>query len=182
MSDADGNVRYEVKDGVFKRVCRRAQPDAKHTYALLIDEINRGNISKVFGESITLLEPDKRIGALNEIQVTLPYSKEKFGVPQNLLIVGTMNTADRSIALLDVALRRRFTFVELMPQPNLLGEVAEVQLDKLLTALNQKLEAQLDRDHQIGHSYLMGLKNLEDLRFVWEHKLIPLLQEYFYGC
>jgi 5-methylcytosine-specific restriction protein B len=92
-----------------------------------------------------------------------------------------MNTADRSIALLDVALRRRFTFVELMPQSNLLGEVAGVPLGTLLTALNQKLEAHLDRDHQIGHSYFMGLKDLEDLQFAWEHKVVPLLQEYFYG-
>ena len=113
--------------------------------------------------------------------MTLPYSGEEFGVPANLLIIGTMNTADRSIALLDVALRRRFTFVELMPQPELLGEVAVVPLGKLLTALNRQLEAYLDRDHQIGHSYFMGLKDVADLRFAWEHKVVPLLQEYFYG-
>jgi predicted RNA-binding protein with PUA-like domain len=181
VSDAEGNVRYDVKDGVFKRLCRRAQQDDKHTYALVIDEINRGNISKVFGELITLIEPDKRLGPANEIKVTLPYSGEEFGVPPNLLVVGTMNTADRSIALLDVALRRRFTFEELMPRSDLLKEVAGVPLGKLLTVLNQKLEAHLDRDHQIGHSYFMGLQSLDDLRFAWGHKIVPLLQEYFYG-
>lgn len=186
VSDAEGNIHYEVKDGVFKRMCRRAQQDSAHIYALVIDEINRGNISKVFGELITLIEPDKRLNSASEIKVTLPYSPPEdaeFGVPPNLLIVGTMNTADRSIALLDVALRRRFTFVEVMPRPELLSGANEtgVPLDKLLTTINRKLEVLLDRDHQIGHSYFMGLNNLQDLQFAFEHKIVPLLQEYFYG-
>lgn len=182
VTDAAGSVRYEVRPGVFKRLCQRALADPEHSYALVIDEINRGNIAKIFGELLTLIEPDKRLGAAHEIKVILPYSGEVLGVPANLLIVGTMNTADRSIALLDLALRRRFTFVALRPQPDKLsGELAGVPLGKLLEALNRKIEAYLDRDHQIGHSYLMRLDGLDDLRFAWKHQIVPLLQAYFYG-
>ncbi len=150
-------------------------------FLLIIDEINRGNISKIFGELITLIEKDKRLGEEYEITPDLPYSKEKFGIPPNVLLLGTMNTADRSIALLDIALRRRFDFYSMWPEAELLAEVDGINLKELLSSMNKKIEELNDRDHQIGHSYFMGVKDLKELRYVWFYRIMPLLQEYFYN-
>ena len=152
-------------------------------YILIIDEINRGDVSKIFGELITLIEEDKRIGNKHQMKITLPYSKESFGVPNNLYIIGTMNTADRSIALLDTALRRRFDFEEIMPRPELLsGKVVEgINLQTLLTRINERITNKYDRDHQIGHSYLMGINTKEQLERAYKNRILPLLNEYFYN-
>jgi 5-methylcytosine-specific restriction protein B len=160
-------------------------------YVLIIDEINRGNISQIFGELITLIEEDKRLGKSEALEVTLPYSKEKFGVPPNLHIIGTMNTADRSVEALDAALRRRFNFEEMPPRPLLIateGKLKEqkgildtVDLPFLLNTINKRIEKLLDKDHQIGHSYFMSVSKLSELKEAFQNKIIPLLQEYFFG-
>lgn len=150
-------------------------------FVLIIDEINRGNISKIFGELITLLEEDKRIGTSNQIVANLPYTKEKFSLPNNLYIIGTMNTSDKSIAQIDIALRRRFIFEEMMPDYEVLDEVDGIELDKLLIAINERVEFLLDRDHLIGHAYFVNCNSYSDIINVVINKIIPLLQEYFYG-
>lgn len=160
-------------------------PVEKEPYVLIIDEINRGNVSRIFGELITLIEPSKRMGAPEALAVTLPYSKKPFFVPDNVHLIGTMNTADRSLAGLDVALRRRFDFQEMPPRPELLADVVVggVSIQKLLETLNQRIEALLDREHVLGHAYFMPLKDaptLAGLASIFRNKVLPLLQEYFF--
>lgn len=151
-------------------------------YIIIIDEINRGNVSKIFGELITLIEASKRIGEKEELKVTLPYSGKEFGVPKNVYIIGTMNTADRSITSLDTALRRRFEFIEMMPDVSKLSMDCEgINLQELLKAINTRIEYLLDREKTIGHAFFIGVENLNDLKSIFQNKIIPLLQEYFYN-
>lgn len=205
VGDESADVIYTIEKGIFYECCNEAAKIAgflslkdsiesytkeeriakfenSPPYGLFIDEINRGNISQIFGELITVIEDTKRLGK-NEIIVELPYSKNKFGVPPNLYIIGTMNTADRSIEALDTALRRRFCFEEMLPKPNLLNDmiIGTVKLDELLTTINKRIEVLLDRDHTIGHSYFINVKTEQDLRNTFKTNIIPLLQEYFYG-
>ena len=209
----DGSsVGYKIQDGIFKQIARTAsQEDNRNKrFVLIIDEINRGNVANIFGELITLIEDDKRTTKYDKekgvfennpegLRIKLPYSKKKdFGVPGNLHIIGTMNTADRSVEALDSALRRRFSFEEMMPDPKLLESVTIAGIGKtlkyLLETINERIEALKDREHQIGHSYFMGFVQKDDdgkvvdstvspdeLKSVFTDKIIPLLQEYFYG-
>lgn len=154
-------------------------------HVLIIDEVNRGNISRVFGELITLIEPSKRMGANEALEVVLPYSKKTFSIPSNVYLIGTMNTADRSLAGMDIALRRRFTFLEMPPKPELLTEIniEGVNIGELLRKMNERIEVLLDHDHCLGHAYFMTLKDnstLENLAFIFCHQILPLLQEYFF--
>jgi hypothetical protein len=175
------NISYKIESGIFKKICKDAESDPSNKYVLLIDEINRGNISKIFGELITLIEKDKR----EKIRVQLTYSKESFTVPRNLYIIGTMNTADRSLTQLDVALRRRFAFVELLPNYDIIQtKIREIHLATLLQNLNAKIREHEGREKQIGHSYFMNadkpIQTIEELQFIFKNEIIPLLQDYFY--
>ncbi|WP_323885879.1 McrB family protein [Aeromonas veronii] len=197
-TDDEGNINYSVEPGEFLKLCRRAEQDPSHQYAMFIDEINRGNISKIFGELISLVEIDKRAGSQHPMTIQLAYSGKPFSVPSNVDIIGTMNTADRSLALMDTALRRRFDFIEMMPDSTLfaghdaidIGSGNTLSLGKLLDRLNQRIEVLYDREHTLGHAFFypayQAVKNgdhvgaLLALKEAFQTKVIPLLQEYFY--
>ena len=185
-----GNLTYILEPGVFKKISETARRNPDNNHVIIIDEINRGNISKIFGELITLIEPSKRLFTENDEhpkQVTLPYSKKLFGVPKNLYILGTMNTADKSIALLDSALRRRFSFTEMLPNSELVGQtitIDEIDIKLLFETINSRIEFLIDKDHTIGHSYFLKIKDnqtVEGLALIFKNEIIPLLTEYFYG-
>ena len=199
----NNQISYRIRKGIFYKACLSAIQQAGYAtladclndspeqrshklkkapaHYLLIDEVNRANVASVFGDLITLLETDKRLGAEHELWLTLPYSQERFGVPVNLFVIGTMNTTDRSIALLDIALRRRFSFREMMPDPTVLDTIDGVELPQLLRTINERIEYLLDRDHQIGHAYLTNVQSHTDLCDAFRDRIIPLLQEYFFS-
>lgn len=180
--DCDAGIRYEIGKGVFKKICEDAHDNPDKHYVLIIDEINRGNVAQIFGELITTIEPDKRGGMPEQLSVLLPYSKKMFTVPNNIHLVGTMNTADRSVEALDTALRRRFVFWEIKPEYNLLSKnVENINLQFMLATINRRLHILKDRDHAIGHAYLLKINNISELRNAFSEKIIPLLQEFFFN-
>ncbi|GEO03360.1 hypothetical protein AAE02nite_10240 [Adhaeribacter aerolatus] len=185
------NKAWINKEFFVSNISTSARDNQVQNFVLIIDEINRGNISQIFGELITLIEKDKRAGKDEALEITLPYSKEVFSVPPNLYILGTMNTADRSVEALDTALRRRFSFIEMPPKAekikfegrlkDMAGMLGEIDLVELLDTINKRIEKLLDKNHMIGHSYLMNVSNINDLKQAFYESIIPLLQEYFYG-
>lgn len=191
-SRSDGGLEYIIEPGIFKTFSESARRDLNnensHPYALILDEINRGDISRIFGELITLLENDKRVKANGQdgLSANLAYSGEEFSVPDNLVVIGTMNTTDKSIAFLDLALRRRFYFLEVSPSPDALTSSESLpeevlpEVRYLFEALNGEIESLKGPDFGIGHAYYLEIKSKEDLMYVWNHRIMPLLQEYFY--
>ncbi len=204
LNSEGGSISYSLESGIFKKFCEDASahtsdqdsPEhSKENCVFIIDEINRGNISKIFGELITLIEDSKRAGSSEAITARLPYSKTEFSVPENVYILGTMNTADRSIALMDTALRRRFEFIEMMPDADVLNNLGigmiqigdkELNISRMLNVINRRIELLYDREHTIGHAFFTKLVNvnnedfLDTLASIFKNKIIPLLQEYFY--
>ena len=185
----ENDIKYKITDGIFKEFCNEARKNVEKPYVFIIDEINRGNISKIFGELITLIETTKRAGKTECIPVKLPYSNEEFTVPENIYIIGTMNTADRSIALMDTALRRRFKFEEMSPNYKLLKDIfvedngEKVNIGTMLKVINERIEYLYDREHRIGHAVFLELEkdnSINKLADIFKKVVIPLLQEYFY--
>ena len=170
-----GGLYYPIGKKIVEIInnTKKSIEEKEKNFYIVIDEINRGNISKIFGELITLIEEDKR----DIYEVTLPYSKEKFKIPSNLYIIATMNSTDKSIATIDIALRRRFTFLKMKPNIDLVPEIAKT----LFSELNEHISKTINEDYQLGHSYFMKIENENDLEFVKEYKIKPLLEEYFYG-
>lgn len=173
----NGQMSYRVESGAFLRLCQQAKQDPSHRYAMLIDEINRANVARVFGELMSLIEPTKRAGQTDSLSVNLAYSRQPFSVPSNVDIYATMNSQDHSLAPLDMAFRRRFEFIECQPQPQLLGKVMangmEIDLAKLLTALNERISQNLAKDSQLGHSFLWGIDSLQALSAAFSQSIIP---------
>ncbi|WP_273327145.1 McrB family protein [Vallitalea guaymasensis] len=186
----EGEIEYYIQDGIFKKLCKKAEENTTKRYALFIDEINRGNISEIFGDIISLIEESKRKGASNELTIKLPYSKELFSIPQNIDIFGTMNSTDKSIASIDFALRRRFEFqkyeynsIELINSlianninPN---DIDGIDLIKLIDIINKRINYFLGDEFQIGHAYFIGISSFEDIKIIFLNKIIPLLEDYF---
>ncbi|QCR86819.1 endonuclease [Moraxella osloensis] len=173
----NGQMSYRIESGAFLRLCQQAKHDPSHRYAMLIDEINRANVARVFGELMSLIEPTKRAGQTDSLSVNLAYSHQPFSVPSNVDIYATMNSQDHSLAPLDIAFRRRFEFIECQPQPQLLGKVMangiEIDLAKLLTALNERILQNLAKDSQLGHSFLWGIDSLHALSAAFSQSIIP---------
>lgn len=179
--NTQGQMTYQIQPGAFLRLCELARQDPNHRYAMLIDEINRANVSRVFGELMSLIEPSKRVGQKNSMSVHLAYSGKLFSVPNNVDIFATMNTQDHSLSPLDMAFRRRFAFIECPPRPELLGKINlgndQIDLTKLLIAINQRICQFLGKDNQLGHSFLLDIINIEDLAKSFAQQIIPQLEQ-----
>ena len=186
------SIDYSPKDGIFKNICSQAEDHPEKQYAVFIDEINRGNISEIFGELISLIEVDKRKGMANELSTTLPYSKKTFVVPSNVNIFGTMNSADRSVGAIDIALRRRFKFIPMVPAADIIEKemrmngidpenIDGINLLKMFNTMNSRIELLLDRNHTLGQALFLGVRSANDIVEVIREKVVPLLEEYFFN-